>query len=375
MFSAFRTLINGYLPNRIVFGLAQNHARASAQKRCNSSPLPGEPLRFAPLGFQEFVTLDIPHREMLLHPILPEKGLSMLYAPRGIGKTLLALSIGLAVASGSNLLRWSSPRARRVLYVDGEMTMADLQERLRQIAVGLGREIPNDAFRILAADHTERGINLASQQGQTGIDRVLDGTDLLILDNLSTLFPRGGESASDAWVPMQNWLLNLRRRGVSVLFVHHAGTNGRQRGTSRREDVLDTVIALRRPANYSPDQGALFEVHYEKLRHRVGELAQPFEAAAEPLTFDDGRCGIGWVSRDPTPPLLGEAAALFEDGQTVREVAAVLRISKSEAGRLRQRAVEEGLVGPDRAAEEQSSVIHLVPSSRDFMQMTPGTDA
>ena len=86
--------------------------------------------------------LDIPHREMLLHPILPEKGLSMLYAPRGIGKTLLALSIGLAVASGSNLLRWSSPRARRVLYVDGEMTMADLQERLRQIAVGLGREIP-----------------------------------------------------------------------------------------------------------------------------------------------------------------------------------------------------------------------------------------
>ena len=93
------------------------------------------------------------------------------------------------------------------------------------------------------------------------------------------------------------------------------------------------------------------------------------------MTFDDGRCGIGWVSRDPTPPLLGEAAALFEDGQTVREVAAVLRISKSEAGRLRQRAVEEGLVGPDRAAEEQSSVIHLVPSSRDIMQMTPGTDA
>jgi hypothetical protein len=71
------------------------------------------------------------------------------------------------------------------------------------------------------------------------------------------------ESASDAWGPMQNWLLKLRRRGVSVLFVHHAGTNGRQRGTSRREDVLDTVIALRRPENYSPDQGGRFEVHFE----------------------------------------------------------------------------------------------------------------
>jgi putative DNA primase/helicase len=361
MFSALRNLINGYLPNRIVFGPAQNHARASAQKRCNSSPLPGEPLRFAPLGFQEFVTLDIPHREMLLHPILPEKGLSMLYAPRGIGKTLLALSIGLAVASGANLLRWSAPRARRVLYVDGEMTMADLQERLRQIAVGLGCEIPNDAFRILAADHTERGINLASQQGQTGIDRVLDRTDLLILDNLSTLFPSGGESASDAWVPMENWLLNLRRRGVSVLFVHHAGTNGRQRGTSRREDVLDTVLALRRPANYSPDQGARFEVHFEKLRHRIGEFGQPFEASAEPMASEDGRSGIAWAASDLMPPLLTEAASLFEDGQTVREVAAVLRISKSEAGRLRQRAVEEGLLG---RIEGQPSIIRLVPSSQ-----------
>jgi len=93
------------------------------------------------------------------------------------------------------------------------------------------------------------------------------------------------------------------------------------------------------------------------------------------MSSEDGRSGIAWAASDLMPPLLTEAASLFEDGQTVREVAAVLRISKSEAGRLRQRAVEEGLVGPDRAAEEQSSVIHLVPPSRDTRQMTPGTDA
>jgi hypothetical protein len=37
----------------------------------------------------------------------------------------------------------------------------------------------------------------------------------LILDNLSTLLPSGSEGASDAWLPMQNWLLRLRRRGVA----------------------------------------------------------------------------------------------------------------------------------------------------------------
>ena len=47
------------------------------------------------------------------------------------------------------------------------------------------------------------------------------------------------------------------------------------KGTSRREDTLDTVIALRRPEDYSPEQGARFEIHLEKLRNRVdaAELA------------------------------------------------------------------------------------------------------
>jgi hypothetical protein len=44
--------------------------------------------------------------------------------------------------------------------------------------------------------------------------------------------------------------------GVSVLIVHHAGKDGAQRGTGRREDVLDTSLSLRRPSDYNPTQGA-----------------------------------------------------------------------------------------------------------------------
>jgi hypothetical protein len=105
------------------------------------------------IGFNDFLKLDIPQREMLLHPILPERSLAMLYAPRGIGKTLLSLSIGLAVSSGSPLLRWFAPRQKRVLYVDGEMPLVSLQERLRIISMGMGAEIPNDGFRIGSGQH------------------------------------------------------------------------------------------------------------------------------------------------------------------------------------------------------------------------------
>jgi putative DNA primase/helicase len=295
------------------------------------------------IGFDDFLAIDMPPREMLLDPILPERSLAMLYAPRGIGKTLLALSIGLAVAGGCPLLRWNAPRQRRVLYVDGEMLLVSLQERLRSIATGLGAVIPNDGFRILAADNTENGLSIGSEEGQHSIDPLLTGVDLVILDNLSTLCTNGSESASDAWVPMQNWLLKLRRQGIAVLLVHHAGTNGRQRGTSRREDALDTIIALRRPEDYSPEHGARFEVHFEKLRNRVdGHAAVPFEAKLEAISADE-TAGVRWLHCDLRPPVLKLAAQLFKDGLSVREVAAVLRVSKTEAGRLRLRAVADGL--------------------------------
>jgi putative DNA primase/helicase len=300
-----------------------------------------------PMGFNDFLNLDIPPRQMLLGPILPERSLTMLYAPRGVGKTLLGLSIGLAVASGAPLLRWSAPKPRRVLYVDGEMPLVSLQERLRAISLGFGGKVPNAGFQILAADQVEGGINLGSEEGQRSLEPLLDEIDLLILDNLSTLCTTGGESASDAWVPMQNWLLKLRRQGIAVLFIHHAGNNGRQRGTSRREDALDTVIALRRPEDYLPEQGARFEVHFEKLRDRAdGAGGVPFEASLESFVAD-GREGNRWCTRDLIPPILKRAAALFAEGLTVREVAATLRISKTEAGRLRARALDDGLLASD----------------------------
>jgi hypothetical protein len=54
--------------------------------------------------------------------------------------------------------------------------------------------------------------------------------------------------------------------------------------------------------------------------------------------------GIRWVSADLMPPRLKQAATLFSDGHTVRQVAELLGISSSEAGRLRLRAVDAGLI-------------------------------
>jgi putative DNA primase/helicase len=115
--------------------------------------------------------------------------------------------------------------------------------------------------------------------------------------------------------------------------------------------VLNTVIALRRPEDYCPDQGARFEVHFEKLRNFVGGVqAMPFEARLKCI-MDDGREAIRWSCCDLKPPMLTQAAELFSEGMTVRQVATTLHISKSEAGRLRLRAITDGILVIDADGE------------------------
>ena len=136
-----------------------------------------------------------------------------------------------------------------------------------------------DYLKIAASDLMPFGLpNLGDPKSQPFYDNVIADADLIVVDNLSTICPSVKENDADSWVPVQAWALAQRRAGRSVLFVHHAGNSGAQRGTSRKEDTLETIIGLRRPPDYSADQGCRFELHFEKNRGFHGADAEPFEA-------------------------------------------------------------------------------------------------
>src|SRR5262249_7668355 len=154
---------------------------------------------------------------------------------------------------------------------------------------------------------------------------------------VSTLMSATAENESDGWAPVQDWMLSLRRRGKTVILVHHAGKSGTPRGTSRREDILDVVVALRRPNDYREEQGCRFEWTFTKARGISGRAAETFEAQLDVI---DSRAE--WTIKDVASAHYEAAVELLAEGVRPQDVAAELGISRSQAFRYQKQARAEG---------------------------------
>ena len=274
----------------------------------------------------QLLTANFPPRSLMLAPWLPDKGLAMIFAPRGVGKTWIALSIAHAIASGSEFLRWRAPGSRRVLYIDGEMPAVTLQERYATVVAASMIDAPAKTFRLVAADFQPDGLpDLADIDAQRFYELAITDAELIVVDNLSTIARGLRENEADLFGPVQTWLLQQRAANRSVLVVHHAGKGGGQRGTSRKEDVLDTVISLSRPPGYVASEGARFEVRFTKSRGFWGADAEPFEAR-----FVDGAWSTSEIVADDSDAAL---AAWRAEGLSIRQIAERSGLSKSAVDR------------------------------------------
>ena len=194
-----------------------------------------------------------------------------------------------------------------------------MQDRLRGIIAGSDSEITEQArFRLLTPDMQDAAMpNLATQEGQEGIGPFVADRDFIVVDNLACLANHGRSNEEESWRPLQDWLLDMRRQGKTVLIVHHQGKNGDQRGTSAKEDILDTVISLVRPKDYKPCQGARVEVYYTKARHFTGKDAMPFEAI---LKSENGG-NLTWSTRTLEDVELKRFQELRDAGFSIRDAA------------------------------------------------------
>jgi AAA domain/IclR helix-turn-helix domain len=291
----------------------------------------------------------LPPREMILSPWLPEKGLAMIFAERGIGKTWIGLNTAYCIAGGGSFLRWHAIRPRRVLYIDGEMPARVIKDRLGLIIAAAPYDADGDNIKFIAADFQTNGLpDLANEDGQKFYDKHVAWADVVIVDNISTVCRGLKENDADSFTSVLEWMLRLRKAGKSVVLVHHSGKGGAQRGSSRKEDILDTVIGLRRPPDFDASQGARFEVRFTKNRGFTGPDAEPFEAALQ----KDGTWVVQEIISDFDDDGIG---AMHRNGMSIREIAERTGIPKSTVSDKLKAAVQCSLKALIQAPDSKVS--------------------
>jgi len=240
----------------------------------------------------EIVKMSIPERTPLVLldgvPMLFAESITELYAWRGTGKTLFALALAYHLAAGESFLGMTIPEAFKVLYVEGELPAKQDQDRMIQLSAGL--DIPEGNFTLLSKsfqgrDRDQSPVTIKTEAGRAAIEAEIErtGATVLILDSIASL-AQISTNNEDNWIPIIEWLVDLRCKGICVIYLQQAGKGGEQRGHSISEDRIDQAIKL--TATHTNPGAAAFEVSFHKPREQ-GKL-DPFRV----------RCTAGVWERD-----------------------------------------------------------------------------
>ena len=211
--------------------------------------------------------------------------ISLLWGPSNSGKSLMAASFALAIASGKSMFGIPNHGSKRsVLVVDGELTEQELANRYEQLASAY--ELADDLDRISfipTRSYAVDDCNLLNGKLDKTVCNYAQKNqyDVVIFDNLITLAPTSARGNEDALFSV---IRNLERLGASVIIVHHATKDGASfkgssnlasksqnilkiEGRSGLEPEIDNCPALRRAFE---SEGAICRMTWEKCKTAPG---------------------------------------------------------------------------------------------------------
>lgn len=286
----------------------------------------------------ELSGLQITPRKKILGEWFCEADLGFFFGPRGAGKTFFSLGFVQAITTGSNFGEWEASEPMKVLYVDGEMPPDSMKSRCEALhAVNENLIIVNHSILF---DRTNKTINVTNPSIQDALSEYCLAKDVkvLMLDNLSTLGVGMKENDADSWEMVNVWLLDLRRRGIAVVIIHHSGRSGHMRGTSRREDNVFWIIGIDEVKKETESVGAHFISRFTKPSRNTPNDIADFEwhFSPDPIT---GLITIGYKICHS----LTMFRAVIESGVTKpSEIAKVMRVEDYQVSRMAHKAIGAG---------------------------------
>jgi len=295
------------------------------------------------LTANQFYQLDISKRQEYLFPWLKEDSNSLISGWRGCGKTWFALGVLDAVTRGVSFGPWECKKSVPCLFLDGEMTVTDDHERIKNLRLDSDRENPfyfySDAYA------NQLGLpraHLAKESWRQKMKQILltRKVKLWVIDNLASLASGLDENKKQDWDPINSWLLELRFSGIATIMLHHVNKDGGQRGTSAREDNLDISMMLKKPHDYTPEDGARFVAHFSKARVSTSRLNLIGDTEFK-LIIDESGNHV-WTCKNVRQSAKIEVIKMIDDGLDQKTIAENLNVSKGYVSQLRKQAVNDG---------------------------------
>jgi hypothetical protein len=197
------------------------------------------------IDWREFWDAELDEQEWLLEPLFALRRSHALYAGAKTGKSYLVLAACAALATGRPFLLKPKSEPISVLYVDMEMTLEDLRDRLAEFGYGPDDDLSNLHYALLPSLpplDTEAG-------GQALLAAALAvDAKFVIIDTTSRVI-QGDENDADTMRAFYRHTgLLLKQHGIGWKRLDHSGKDGSkgQRGTSAKNDDVDVVIKLER---------------------------------------------------------------------------------------------------------------------------------
>ena len=231
-------------------------------------------------SLEDMQKLKVKKPLLLMKPWLRAGQTTFIYGDYGTGKSMLAvhiaslLALDVGTASDYDIEEWQVKKSTGCLYIDGEMGVVDLQDRLTQFQYLGEPKFPVLGFPVPEYQlATEDDFSLFRRENQLQVVEWLkQHTDykLLILDSVTTLFGLTDENSNAEWNTKINpFLRDLRALGVANIILHHSGKDGRKglRGASAMGAMAHNIFYLENHNAKDIDKGqAWFTINKKKQR-------------------------------------------------------------------------------------------------------------
>lgn len=187
-------------------------------------------------------------KDFIVENLMKSNGLYCLVARPKVGKSLLALQLANAIATGTNFLGFKT-NPSPVLYISTEMNFLQILDRIDKMNL----QFTDDNFRLKEQEINERKLNLMDLQLEfQEFSRRLKGR-FVIIDMFSGIDMNNGYDLNN-YQDMGQYVIPkfrelCKKYNFTILLIHHLNKNNKSLGSTAIDGSVDGIITLKLDQN------------------------------------------------------------------------------------------------------------------------------